>query len=322
MKAVVLETRGEWAAVLRDDGVVEKIRRQCSVGDTIEISVGKTIQFPGRFAKMTAAAAAAVIILTGGGLYGYNNAYAYSYVTLDANPSIEYVLNRKNELLKVSALNEEAEEIVRALTEENIRGESLSQIVGQTTELLRENEYLEDEDNVLLISITSKGEKQAQELLGEVDAFTSSVDDELEVYVTEASSEDASEARRLGVSTGRYKIASEETAVSDGDAERISRTTVRELIGGPQAVTTDVLPEAREAELPAQESARPGRSADTLPDTGAQNESTGSRTADEGPETAVPDTGESISRTDGSAEPDTGTAAGPQAGSGTGEPGR
>ena len=37
MKAVVLEVRDGYAAVLREDGVVEKLRRSCEVGETIEL---------------------------------------------------------------------------------------------------------------------------------------------------------------------------------------------------------------------------------------------------------------------------------------------
>ena len=115
MKAVVLETHGGFAAVLRDDGVVEKIRRSCQVGETVELEERKVVAFPKRIGRWSVAAAAALILLTSGGLYGYNNAYAYSYVTLDINPSIEYVLNRKNEILRVTALNDDAQAIVESV---------------------------------------------------------------------------------------------------------------------------------------------------------------------------------------------------------------
>ena len=37
MKAVVLEIRNGTAAVLREDGIVEKFRKSCEVGQTIEL---------------------------------------------------------------------------------------------------------------------------------------------------------------------------------------------------------------------------------------------------------------------------------------------
>lgn len=58
-------------------------------------------------------AAAAVLLLCTTGVYSYNNVVASSYVSLDADTSIEYTLNRKNQVLDVTALNEEAEKIVQ-----------------------------------------------------------------------------------------------------------------------------------------------------------------------------------------------------------------
>ena len=53
MKAVVLEIRDGEAAILREDGVVVRVRRQCEVGDTIELAEEKKIlswrTLPGKF---------------------------------------------------------------------------------------------------------------------------------------------------------------------------------------------------------------------------------------------------------------------------------
>lgn len=256
MKAVVLETRDGWAAVLRDDGVVEKIRRRCEVGDTIELEDRSVIPFPKRVGRMATAAAAALILLTGGGLYGYNNAYAYSYVTLDANPSIEYVLNRRNEVLRVAALNEDAEPIVATLNESGVRKESLSDAIDETIALLYESDYLtEDGDNCILISVSSRGSEQAQYLLDEVGAYYDEHENELTVYVAEATAEDTRQAQKLGVSTGRFKLAEE--LDGEPDADRIENATVRELIdardgvSGPNTETPAVTQGPAEERTPA-----------------------------------------------------------------------
>lgn len=251
MKAVVLEIRGAYAAVLREDGVVEKIRRSCQVGETIELEEKKVVAFPKRMGQWTAAAVAALILLTGGGVYGYNNAYAYSYVTVDANPSIEYVLNRKNELLRVTALNEDAEAIVESLMAAGVKDETIYDAIGDTTALLYESGYLgEDGDNCLVISVTSRGEAQAQTLLEEIETYCGEHGEELTVFVTEATPDEARNAQKLGVSTGRYKLAEDivggESGITSENAERFGSAPVRELIEERGVVS------ARESEMPAE----------------------------------------------------------------------
>jgi len=256
MKAIVLQTDGGFAAVLRDDGVVEKIRRSCNVGETIELEEQKVVRFPKRLTQWAAGAAAALILLAGGGMYGYNNAYAYSYVTLDTNPSIEYTLNRKNEVLRITALNEDAESIVESLNAAGVKKESLTDAIGRTTELLYEGAYLgEDCDNCILVSVTSHGDRQAQDLLEEVGVYYSDYENELTVYVTEATTSEAKQAQMLGVSTGRYKLAEDMLGGEEGmtreEAERFEQTTVRELIGGSGAdmihAVGEAIPRAGEA---------------------------------------------------------------------------
>ena len=119
MKGIVLEIRNRTAAVLREDGVIVKTRQKCAVGDTIELSAEK-IRFPS--VRSVAAAAAAVIVIGGGsGIYTYENVMACSYVSLDINPSLELVLNRQNRVIKVNACDDEAESVVEAIKEQNIK---------------------------------------------------------------------------------------------------------------------------------------------------------------------------------------------------------
>ena len=220
MKGVVLEIRDGVAAVLLEDKTVKHIRCDCEVGDTLEIeAAGRITQFPKRMTRWAVAAAAAIVLISGGS-YGYNNAYAYSYVTLDANPSIEYVLNRRNEVLSVSALNEEAVPIVEELNEGGVRGSTLTELLEETTELLYRAEYLEaDGDDCLLISVTSRGERQRETLNKEIKAFDEKQSPS--VYVENATIEEDRSARSLGMSTGRYKLM-EETSAENGRPEDIA----------------------------------------------------------------------------------------------------
>ena len=70
MKAVVVKVRKGEAAVLREDGTVEVIRRDCRAGETIELAEKVTAFLPKRqrrVRRLAAAAAAAVRALGIGG---------------------------------------------------------------------------------------------------------------------------------------------------------------------------------------------------------------------------------------------------------------
>ena len=263
MKAVVLEVRDGVAAVLREDGTVEKVRQACEVGDTIELEErGRITSFPKRATRWAAAAAAAVVLVSGGS-YGYNNAYAYSYVTLDANPSIEYVLNRKNEVLSVSALNEDAESIVEELNAEGVRGAALTEILEETAALLHRDEYLSaDGEDCMLISVTSRGDRQRESLNDEIERFNER--ESSDVYVTNATMAEERSARSQGMSTGRYKLMEDVLAVenigSEGDPRSFGEAPVTELLersGRRPAPEEDVGSDPRHASTGAPEQTPP-----------------------------------------------------------------
>ena len=115
-KAVVLEIKEGYAAVLTDKGLVQKIRNE-------EYKVGQEILLPeaGRrhsaVWKQAAAAAAVIITLSGSSLYyASENVFAYSTVTVSAEDEvIELTLNKKNEVIAAKALDEKGKAIADSL---------------------------------------------------------------------------------------------------------------------------------------------------------------------------------------------------------------
>ena len=114
MKGIVLEIRDGVAAVLREDGVVVKSLQHCSVGDTVEVPGDQVIRL--RTYRRAAIAAAAAVLLLTGTVYGYNNIIPVSQVTVETGGAeLSYTLNRKGQVLRTEAVNEEAREIVERL---------------------------------------------------------------------------------------------------------------------------------------------------------------------------------------------------------------
>ena len=70
MKALVLEKRGERAAVLREDGTYTTTKQPCEIGETIELNA-EIVTLPRRRKTWARAAAGAVLALCAGNVPVY-----------------------------------------------------------------------------------------------------------------------------------------------------------------------------------------------------------------------------------------------------------
>lgn len=211
MKAVVLEIKDKWAAVLCEDGIVRKTKKgRLKVGDSLDYkseNQGKIISL-GSFRRNLAGSAAALFLLTVGavGTYSYNNVLACSYVSLDINPSIEYTLNRQNKVINVKGLNEEGQEIADELLLS--KKMTLEEALEETKQLLTKKSYLSSnlkED--LLVNVSSNNAVRMDALQKEILSVfdTDHEQGELNLVLTESDLKEHKEARDLGISTGTYK---------------------------------------------------------------------------------------------------------------------
>lgn len=238
MKAVVLEIRKNEAAVLCKDGQIVKIRRSgLTVGDSIEISDAeicpdRKVVFYKKLRQYGSVAAAAALLLGFGGNHIYNTAIACSYVSLDINPSIEYTLNRQDRVLDVTAVNEDAQEIVEQLKEQGIKKEPLADAIFMTADLLQENGYItEDETDYILINVSSDSDKKSESLKKEArsvfDRLNIENEDNIHLTMTESTVSERKEARELGISAGEYK---EIKAIGDEDVSKYKDMKVKDLL--------------------------------------------------------------------------------------------
>ena len=213
MKAVVLEIKENWAAVLCEDGVVRKIKKgKLSVGDSLDISPesrGKILSL-GSFRRYIAGSAAALLLLTAGagGVYSYNTVWACSYVSLDINPSIEYTLNRQNYVIKVKGLNEEGQGIVDELMKTSLRHVTLEEALEQTKLILSQKKYLNsDAGEYVLINVSASNDRRMNILQKEaLSAFsTEQTQGKLNLVLTGSTLKEHKTASSLGISTGTYQ---------------------------------------------------------------------------------------------------------------------
>ncbi len=133
MKAVVMEVKNKYAVVLKEDGTFEKIKKDCKVGETINITAkdktGVILAFkPKNVAKV---AAAALVILTVSGSY-YSVAMASDYMTVsEGNEEITVGLNRFGKVVSVKADTPEGKEMVDSLYEKGIKFDDVENAISK-----------------------------------------------------------------------------------------------------------------------------------------------------------------------------------------------
>lgn len=211
MKAVVLEIKEKWAAVLCEDGVIRKVKKgNFKVGDSFDFEAEnhkKVVSIGSLRRNMVGSAAALFLIVAGvAGTYSYNNVLACSYVSLDINPSIEYTLNRQDKVVAVKGLNNEGQEIVDELL--SVRKVTLKEALQETKQLLTQKNYLKSgssEDVLIDISANNSArtdalKKEALSVFG-----TEQTKGELNLVLTESDLKEHKRASSLGISTGEYK---------------------------------------------------------------------------------------------------------------------
>ena len=141
MKAVVLEIKNGYAAVLREDGVVVKIKRRCKVGETIFLS-GKEaegirqVSYARMIRNIAVAAAVAVIVLGGTSTY-YLTATSAATVEVDTGDTLVTLsLNHFNRVIGISSGQEEDAELISAIDAEGIRNNTLEEALQKTAAVI------------------------------------------------------------------------------------------------------------------------------------------------------------------------------------------
>ena len=205
MKAVVLEVRDGEAAILTMDGSVRRVRGHYEVGQ--EIDWGAPAR-PSVLQWVAAMAAAAVLLTGSAGLWFSANYVACAEVSLDVNPSITYTLNRRDRVLSVTAVNTEAEAIVEALRQDDIRFMPIGDALEATLDALTREGYLDSASEDYVLAGVSADSESAREGLSQkvADAMERAMqsDPTLEYQIERTDRATAREAKAQGMSAGRY----------------------------------------------------------------------------------------------------------------------
>ncbi len=198
MKAIILEVKNGYAAVLREDGVVVKVRQTGEVGSAIEIHE-KVTAFPARRARFLRTAVAAVLALAvTSGAYTYTNVAAASYVTLDTEEvSVELTVNRIGRVIDVRALDDGSAELAGKLRPD-VRRMRLEDAVDMAMERM-------GDAPTVVAGVTGESEKRTAELHQAVERGAHRRErPDMEFVALEVSREERREAGEREMSGGRF----------------------------------------------------------------------------------------------------------------------
>lgn len=186
MKAVVVEIKGRYVAVLREDGVVLKERnRNYSIGQ--EIRLGKN----NKLIKVLAGVAAVMMIFV---TPAWAYLTPYSYVSLDVNPSFEFSINRFDRVLTVEATNDDGEEFAKDIDIRGLKNKEIQNAIKDVIKELKIRGYIgEGQKNNVILATSSKTQDKTDKLAKTLRAV---VNDEVskEQVVKEMESPDLSPA--------------------------------------------------------------------------------------------------------------------------------
>ena len=230
MKAVVLEIKNGYAAVLSDDGCIIKVKsHHYIIGQTLQINnSGMQLR---KKVSMIAAAAAAIIII-GTGTWSYTS--PYSYVSLDVNPSIEYTVNRFDRVIKVTAVNDDGEKIIDSLTLGNLKNTTIEAAVTATVDQISDAGYFEGvAKGGIVITTSGKDNKTAKELSQKlkytVETEAAKNNDDIAVEACQVSMDRVQNAHKLGVTPGKLNLV-EKLKNSASDPSKIN---IKEWLNKP-----------------------------------------------------------------------------------------
>ncbi len=206
-KALVLELKNSYAVVSELGNYLRVVQKE-------GMEIGRTILFTEddivlnskksvnrwRQRLVPVMAAFVLVFVLAGGFYN-NNYMVYSAVTVDINPSVELLLNRKEHVIKVVALNEDAE----TLNLKELKGLSVTVAVNEIIDDAKVKGFIQTEEKsyVVLTSVPLRATSEAvqtslQHALREQVA-KANIDENLTVAVTESTEALLEEAKEEAI---------------------------------------------------------------------------------------------------------------------------
>ena len=208
MKALVLEIREDKAAILTSEGQIIKVNdKQYRVGQEITIKgPGEMIVDITRYLRRwgTAIAAALLLLAFLGG--SYVSLKPYGVVSLDADPSIEFTINRFDRVLYINGVNDGGKIIAARIDAERLLYRNIEDVIDITIDTLKAEGYLKEEkNNYVVVAANTVKVDHTDKLVVKLDRSIIGKEN-VEPITMKASDNELMKAREMGTTAGKMMI--------------------------------------------------------------------------------------------------------------------
>jgi hypothetical protein len=210
-KGIVLEVDDDFVTLLTPDGEFVQIKKEGSyqIGQEIEgipMRRQKTKKPFFHFSsfKLAVASIAAVCLLVLSLFSSVTSNEVYAYLSIDINPSIELMINKKLEVINIRGYNQDGKKLVANLSD--WKEKKFVDVTKKIIELSMKNGYLHKGEEVLITTVEKKANRSSsQRLAKELDEVKRSYQKQDIVVTTKKSTlELRKEAIEKGFTTGKY----------------------------------------------------------------------------------------------------------------------
>lgn len=210
-KGVILEIRSQYLVMLTPDGEFVKGKKNSN-----KYNIGEEIFFyPYKESKLKptkltlwsfSSGLVAVFLFCFILLNPSEKDSAYAYVTMDMNPSIEFVLDKNFQVIDTNAYNQTGEKVLSAVKIN--KHDSFSNAAQAVMNVSQSMGLLEQQENIVIASIIkNEDQKKARRLEQEVEKIhTSAKRFETNIEIVKGSLKERTTARKKGISTGKYLV--------------------------------------------------------------------------------------------------------------------
>lgn len=225
-KGVILEINDLYLTLLTPEGEflrARKLQQDYQVGEEIDFfpemaaAKGKSfnLSFMNSFKARTIALASALMLVMAGLLPVYKSGQVYAYMSIDVNPSVEMAVSEELKVLRIKGYNPEGKEIIKEIADWKKKDAAV--VAEMILEKIEEKGFFKEKNDVVIATVHNGKVKETvdRKLDQKVSEIKKATQEEnLELKVIKATSEERDDARKKGLTPGVYKEKLNEKAES------------------------------------------------------------------------------------------------------------
>jgi hypothetical protein len=216
-KGIILEINDLYLTLLTPEGEflrTRKLQQEYQVGEEIhffpELAENKSkkfnLSFLNSFRVRTISLAAIFMLIMTAFIPVYQSGQVYAYMSIDVNPSIELAVDDDLKVLRLKGYNPEGKKVIEELSSWKKKDAAL--VAELILEKIEEKGFFQADNDVVIATVRNGEAKKAadQKLEKKITEIKQATQEEnLEIKVMEATSEDREKAKKQGLSTGVFK---------------------------------------------------------------------------------------------------------------------